>query len=105
MEENKNELQDSKVVTPKTPDENFMKIMDKEISSNGGELKIDPRFEGSVGRNMFDLPNSKDNLVSVLIPLEDIQKIPIQSLVRIKSLQDERTYQGIVVGGPFYEPD
>lgn len=92
-------------IEAKLPDASFVEKLDKEIEENGGPLKEDPRFEGSVGRNMFDLPNSKDNLVSVLIPLEDIQKIPIQSLVRIKSIQDDRVYLGIVVGGPFYEPD
>jgi len=105
MEENKSTQKANLDAIPKLPDENFINSLDEQINANGGELKIDPRFEGAVGRNMFDLPNSKDNLVSVIIPLEDIQKIPIQSLVRIKSLQDERIYQGIVVGGPFYEPD
>ncbi len=89
----------------KAADNTFLEKLDKEIDENGGPLKEDERFSGSVGRNMFDLPNSKDNLVSVIIPLERIHEIPIQSLVRIKSLQDNRIYQGIVVGGPFYEPD
>lgn len=72
---------------------------------NGGELKEDSNYEGAVGRNMFDLPSSKDNQVSVVIPLEYVNKIPIQSLIRIKSIQDSRIYQGIVIAGPFYEPD
>lgn len=88
----------------KAPDKQFLEQLDKAMEENG-PLKEDERFSGSVGRNMFDLPNSKDNLVSVIIPLERIHEIPIQSLVRIKSLQDNRIYQGIVVGGPFYEPD
>ncbi|MDN5211615.1 ATP-binding protein [Fulvivirgaceae bacterium BMA12] len=97
--ENNNEIQ------AKPATESFLDTVEQEIHANGGEFEQDPADEGSVGRNMFDLPGSKDNLVSVLIPLEKIQEVPIQSLVRIKSKQDDRTYQGIVVAGPFYEPD
>src|SRR5690606_32569288 len=38
---------------------------------------------------------------------EDLDKLPSQALVEIRSRRDGdgRTYQGIVVEGPFYEPD
>ncbi len=36
---------------------------------------------------------------------DDIPKAPSQALVRIRSITDNRTYLGIVVKGPFAEPD
>ena len=91
--------------SPERASEDLLNTLEEEIAANGGEFEQDPADEGSVGRNMFDVPSSRDNLISVLIPLERIQEVPIQSLVRIKSKQDNRYYQGIVVEGPFYEPD
>lgn len=62
-------------------------------------------FIGSVGRTMFDVPGSKDNTVTVLLPAENVQQVPAQSLLRIRSRPDGRRYLGIVVAGPFAEPD
>jgi uncharacterized protein len=62
-------------------------------------------YRGSVGRTMFDAPGAKDNTITVLLPNESIQQVPAQSLVRVKSHPDERNYLGIVVAGPFAEPD
>lgn len=64
----------------------------------------DPKREGSIGSTMFDLPNSEDGTLTVLLPKENLQLAPSQALLRIKSL-DERSYLGIVAGGPFAEPD
>jgi uncharacterized protein len=66
--------------------------------------------DGRVGVTMFDAGSSKDNLITVVVPKKDLSKVPSQSLVRIESANsfdggDGRTYQGIVVQGPFYEPD
>jgi len=58
-----------------------------------------------MGRTMFDLPNSEDNTVTVLLPKDDIHSAPSQALVRIRSVTDNRRYLGIVVKGPFAEPD
>jgi hypothetical protein len=60
---------------------------------------------GTVGRTMFDSSGAEDGSVTVLLPKEQIAKVPTQALLRIHSLQDERTYLGIVVAGPFAEPD
>jgi DNA helicase HerA-like ATPase len=59
---------------------------------------------------MYDAPTSKDNTVTVLLPADDISKVPSQSLVRIKSRRvtkggDGRQYIAAVVAGPFAEPD
>jgi uncharacterized protein len=62
-------------------------------------------YAGSVGRSMFDTPGAKDNSITVLLPFESVQKVPAQSLVRIASQPDGREYLGIVVAGPFAEPD
>ncbi|MER3438958.1 MAG: DUF853 domain-containing protein [Chloroflexota bacterium] len=61
--------------------------------------------EGWVGRTMFDGPKSEDGSVTVLLPREHIHRLPSQSLVRITSYPDQREYLGIVVSGPFAEPD
>jgi DNA helicase HerA-like ATPase len=63
-----------------------------------------PDSGGAVGRTMFDLPNSEDHALVVLLPQERLQELPSQSLVRIRS-GDRRSYLGIVVAGPFAEPD
>src|SRR5262249_17056813 len=62
-------------------------------------------FAGSIGRTMFDAPGSKDNTVTVLLPTENVQQVPAQSMLRIRSHTDGRSYLGIVVAGPFAEPD
>lgn len=62
-------------------------------------------FVGSVGRTMFDAPNAEDGTVTVLLPKEHIEAVPLQELVRIHSVADDRTYLGIVVSGPFAAPD
>ena len=75
------------------------------------ELRAMPSWEepeayrGSIGRTMFDTPGAKDNTVTVLLPTESLQLVPTQSLVRVKSHPDKRHYLGIVVAGPFAEPD
>jgi len=62
-------------------------------------------YVGSVGRTMFDSPGAQDGSLTVLLPADDIASVPVQSLVRIRSLGDRRDYVGIVTSGPFAEPD
>lgn len=71
----------------------------------GEEWTPDPRDIDAVGRTMFDAPGSKDNSLVVLLPRESLNRVPAQSLLRIESRQDDRTYLGIVTAGPFAEPD
>jgi uncharacterized protein len=54
---------------------------------------------------MFDSSGAEDGSVTVLLPKEEIDKVPTQALLRIHSQHDRRTYLGIVVAGPFAEPD
>lgn len=83
------------------PDE-ALTALDELVEQNGGEIAgLGP---AGVGRTMFDSPRSDDGTVTVLLAADQIARLPRQSLVRIKS-QDHRTYLGVVVKGPFAEPD
>ncbi len=82
----------------------LLQRLDVDVASSGGELQPDPRMVGSIGATMFDLPNSEDGSLTVLLPKEHLQRAPSQALVRISS-RDGRTYLGIVTQGPFAEPD
>ncbi len=78
------------------------------LADTGAAAGLDPwvpsTTDGVVGHTMYDLPNSEDGTITVLLPREHIAATPSQALVRIVS-GDTRTYLGIVVAGPFAEPD
>lgn len=95
---------------PKDEQLSLDNILDQEISNNGGEWEDDENSKGRDGTTMFDLPNSEDNLVTVLLLREKIRAIGAHSIVEIRSRTeknggDGRIYRGIVVAGPFHEPD
>lgn len=73
--------------------------------SDASRFEEPPEYVGSVGRTMFDSPGAQDGSLTVLLPADDIAAVPVQSLVRIRSLGDHRDYLGIVTSGPFAEPD
>ncbi len=73
-------------------------------AANGLDPWVPDTVNGVVGHTMYDLPNSEDGTITVLLPREHIAATPSQALVRIVS-GDQRTYLGLVVGGPFAEPD
>ena len=70
-----------------------------------GATLVDDDLAGVVGRTMFDSGQSEDGSLTVLLPKDEIVRVPTQALVRIRSEQDGRSYLGIVVAGPFAEPD
>jgi len=70
-----------------------------------GATLADDDLAGVVGRTMFDSGQSEDGSVTVLLPKDEIVKVPTQALVRIRSEQDGRSYLGMVIAGPFAEPD
>ena len=76
-----------------------------DIAAAGGYVTDPPELAGAIGRTMFDLPGSEDLTVTVLLPHGHLQKAPSQSLVRVKSVEDAKTYLGVVTAGPFAEPD
>ncbi|MBI2928747.1 MAG: ATP-binding protein [Verrucomicrobia bacterium] len=75
----------------------------------GGPYTPQPETEGAVAFTHFDTPSSEDNSVTILLTKENMDKLPSQALVRIKSLKDDgsvdRCYLAVVVAGPFAEPD
>jgi len=81
------------------PPEDLLQQVQADVNRAGGELIADPEREGSIGATMFDLPGSEDDTVTVLLPREQAQQAPSQSLVRIRS-RDGRKYLGIVTAGP-----
>src|SRR5690349_380008 len=87
--------------------EEALEQLAEDTAKAGGEWSESAEYEGAVGRTMFDLPSSEDNTVTVLLPKDEIRKAPSQALVRIHSIadNDDRWYRGIVVKGPFAEPD
>jgi DNA helicase HerA-like ATPase len=97
------QVQNSKAVL-ETPDEVFQAIK-QDSDAAGGEWKPPAGYEGSVGTTMFDLPNSKDGTLTVLLPKANLDSLSSEALVRIESLADGRVYLGAVVEGPFAEPD
>lgn len=86
------------------PDD-VLEQLDTDIAQAGGEWNEPKEYQGAVGRTMFDLPSSEDHTITVLVPREEIGTVPSQSLVRVRSMPDDRRYLGIVVKGPFAEPD
>ena len=85
--------------------ETVLASLGRQIAEAGGEYQEPPEYAGSIGRTMFDTPSSDDGTVTVLLPKEHIGALPSQSLVRIESVPDKRSYLGAVVKGPFAEPD
>jgi DNA helicase HerA-like ATPase len=71
----------------------------------GGPVAPHPDEIGSIGKTLFDLPGSTDLTVTVVVAKDQLHAAPAQSLVRIKSLLDNRKYLGVVTAGPFAEPD
>lgn len=86
------------------PNEVFERI-DADAEEAGGAWEEPAEYVGSIGRTMFDTPSSEDNSLTVLLPRESMEKVPAQSLVRINSIHDKRSYLGVVIKGPFAEPD
>lgn len=76
-------------------------------ATNAGltSLEMSEENDGRIGATMFDLPNSEDGTVTVLLPKGNVDFLPSQALVRIESKLDNRTYLGAVAQGPFAEPD
>jgi DNA helicase HerA-like ATPase len=67
--------------------------------------QLDPELASAVGFSHFDTPSSEDNHITVLMKREDMHRLASQTLVRVKSREDKRSYLGVVVGGPFAEPN
>src|SRR4051812_15603815 len=97
--------QSSSEIAKETPPDVLGQI--DEIGAQGKVLAaaLDPELANAVGFTHFDTTASHDNLITVLTTRSDIHQLASQTLVRIKSGEDKRNYLGVVVRGPFSEPD
>ncbi|RKH25482.1 ATP-binding protein [Corallococcus sp. CA031C] len=75
------------------------------LRKKAATTQIDPELEQAVGFTHFDTSASNDNLITVLSTKEELHRLASQTLVRIKSREDKRSYLGVVVRGPFAEPN
>ena len=92
------------------PGTDFAQALDADIQQSGGPVLVTALEAEAAGRTMFDVPGSRDNTITVLLPADAIGRVPAQALVRILSRTaetggDGRQYLGAVVEGPFAEPD
>ena len=92
------------------PGAGFAQALDADIAQSGGPVVLTAQEAEAAGRTMFDVPGSRDNTITVLLPADSIGRVPAQALVRILSRTaeaggDGRQYLGAVVEGPFAEPD
>ena len=85
--------------------ESIVGAMSQEIEGGGGEWLGNPEDSGALGWTAFDTPSSDDGTVLVLLPKETIIDLSYQTMFRIRSRSDGRSYLGVVVKGPFAEPD
>ncbi|MET0406589.1 MAG: ATP-binding protein, partial [Cystobacter sp.] len=89
----------------KLPDADLDAFTELRIQADAVAAELDPALEKAVGFTHFDTASSQDNLVTMLMTREDLHKLPSQTLVRVKSLEDKHSYLGVIVRGPFSEPD
>lgn len=98
-------LADKKDWKPGTVSSETMEGIDAVAEEVGAEYTSLPEHEGAIAFTHFDTPSSEDHRITVLLTKENMASMPLQSLVRIKSLEDSRSYIGSVTAGPFAEPD
>jgi hypothetical protein len=96
---------DSNEVRRKLPEAELDTFTELRFRADEAAAELDPELEDAVGFTHFDTASSEDNLITVLMTRDDLHKLPSQTLVRVKSLEDKRSYLGVVVRGPFSEPD
>lgn len=92
-------------VLRRLPEEELHAFTELRFQADEAAAELDPELESAVGFTHFDTASSQDNLITVLMTRDDLHKLPSQTLVRVKSLEDKRYYLGVVVRGPFSEPD
>ena len=91
------------VVRPTPPEAQArMEALRNEVKASG---RLSPDLEKAVGFTHFDTPSSHDNLITVLMTRDDLHLLASQTLVRVRSREDGRAYLGVVVRGPFAEPN
>src|SRR5262249_48172299 len=66
---------------------------------------LEPELADAAGFTHFGTSSREDNQITVLLARRELNQPASQTLVRIKSRDDRRNYLGVVVKGPFSEPD
>ena len=94
----------NEVLSP-LPEKALGEFKELETLAKASSLDLDPELEKAVGFTHFDTSASEDNLITVLTSRTDMHQLASQTLVRVKSREDKRSYLGVVVRGPFSEPD
>lgn len=77
----------------------------RDAADAGGSYEEPPEYQGSIGRTTFDDRSSADGTLTVLLPPENVDAVPSQSLLKVVSWPDRREYIASVTAGPFCEPD
>jgi uncharacterized protein len=77
----------------------------RDAEEGGGPFNEPTEYEGSIGRTTFDDRSSADGTITVVLPPDNIDVTPSQSLLKILSMPDRREYVASVTAGPFCEPD
>src|SRR2546430_3374163 len=85
MADEKSLTQDGVVNTP----EEAFRAIDADSARAGGPWVAPEGYEGSIGSTMFDAPTSKDGTVTVLLPPENIDKLPSRSEEHTSELQSQ----------------
>jgi DNA helicase HerA-like ATPase len=104
-----NDDQNSEPFEPSSIPDRALDAIEAVAGEVGGPYVPQPETDGAAAFTHFDSPSSEDNSVTILLTKENMDTLPSQALVRIKSLNDDgtidRCYLAVVVAGPFAEPD
>ena len=87
------------------PDHNGLSRLREDMAALAAERPSPDLPPGVIGVTMFDQIGSEDGTVTVLLARPNVHLAPAQSLVRVVSRGDGRTYLGVVSAGPFALPD
>lgn len=80
--------------------------LERELAARGGGFVPATAREGAVGVTLFDTPASDDATVTIVLPPDQLDRVPNRAFVRIAAGGDTpRSYVGLVTAGPFCEPD
>lgn len=77
----------------------------RDAENGGGSFREPPEYVGAIGRTTFDDRSSADGTITVVLPPDNIDVTPSQSLLKVLSMPDRREYVASVTAGPFCEPD
>jgi uncharacterized protein len=92
-------------VTVRTSPPSAGDTLARDAENGGGSFREPPEYVGAIGRTTFDDRSSADGTITVVLPPDNIDVTPSQSLLKVLSMPDRREYVASVTAGPFCEPD